>query len=207
MTTRETQSIENHARSSALLPFARRYGGLAFLWMGLAQTTAITFFLAISLAFLFHNRLPMHLPMGTFEFWGQAMVELGPLLMAIGCGGLVLAISGLPFGRWAGKAIGIQKRSIAWVGFMAAVIPGILGSLVFVLATLQLRPIYFSWSVHSFSADFLLPVFIFSFLFYIPGILTGVLAGLVIRQKMLSKEDELQRQSSSHDPKDLAMIN
>ena len=42
--------------------------------------------------------------MGTFEFWRLSILEIGPLLMVIGSGGLVSAISGLPFGRWAGKA-------------------------------------------------------------------------------------------------------
>ncbi|MBL0016765.1 MAG: hypothetical protein IPP17_09995 [Bacteroidetes bacterium] len=206
MTTPQAQSDEIQQRTAALLPYARRFGGKAFLWIGLAQTTAITFFLTISLSLLISNRLAGSFQMGTFEFWRLSIFEIGPLLMVIGSGGLVSAISGLPFGRWAGKAIGIRKRSIAWVGFIAAVVPAILAGLVFVLVALELRPIYFSWAVHSFSADFLLPVFLFSLMYYLPGILTSILAGLVIRQKIRGKEDELRKESGSNDPKDWTAI-
>ncbi len=175
-----------------LLPIARRFGSWVFLWMGLLQGFVVLALLATALSLLFAHRFQAVFDFWSINYWFSAVSDLAPLLVAIGTANVVMAIAGMPFGRWAGKAIGIRRQNIAWIGIMTAVVPTVLASLVFVLITLELKPRYFSWSVNSISADFLLPIFVFSLLFYLPSLMISLLSCLVIRQKMRGKEEELR---------------
>ena len=175
-----------------LLPIARRLGSWVFLWMGLLQGFVLWALLTTALSLLFAHRFQAVFDFWSIEYWNSAVSGLAPSLVAIGAANVAMAITGMPFGRWAGKAIGIRRRSIGWIGIMVAVVPAVVGSLVFVLITVQVKPLFFSWSVHSISADFLLPIFVFSFLFYLPSLVISTLSCLVIRQKMRGKEEELR---------------
>ena len=175
-----------------LLPIARRLGSWVFLWMGLLQGFVLWALLTTALSLLFAHRFQAVFDSWSIDYWNSAVSGLAPSLVAIGAANVAMAITGMPFGRWAGKAIGIRRRSIGWIGIMVAVVPAVVGSLVFVLITVQVKPLFFSWSVHSISADFLLPIFVFSFLFYLPSLVISTLSCLVIRQKMRGKEEELR---------------
>jgi hypothetical protein len=100
----------------------------------------------------------------------------------------------MPFGSWAGKMIGIRKRSLGWVGPLAALAPALIAGFVLVITDIVFRPSLFDSEDDSFWEDLIFPALVTFLIFYLPGILTSLMSGLVIRQRMKAKTEELQRE-------------
>jgi hypothetical protein len=194
MTTRETQSGEMQQRAVALLPFARRIGLRVFVLGALVQTVAVYLFAITVVTFGFYRRTQEGSEIWSWEGWKETMNEQLPFWIGIAMGGLALAVVSMPFGSWTGKMIGIRKRRLAWVGPLAAVVPSLVAGLVLVVVIITMKPTFYESYVDSFVYEFLFPVLFFSLLYYLPGIVTSLLGGLVIRQKMKSKTEEFERE-------------
>jgi hypothetical protein len=194
MTMSETQSGEMQQRAAALTPFARTVGLRVFVSGAVMQTLAVYLFAITLLTVGFYRRTHGGSEVWSLEGWKSAMNEQVEFWVAIGVGGLALAVVSMPFGSWAGKMIGIRKRSLGWVGPLAALAPALIAGFVLVVTLVVLRPSLFDSDDDPLWDDFVLPVLIFSLLFYIPGILTSLMAGLAIRQKMKGKTEELERE-------------
>ena len=95
-------------------------------------------------------------------------------------------------GRWAGKQIGIKGTRYGWVGLGATLFPSILSAILLVI-TFFVTDSDQSSDFQSFERDFVYPVLLFAGCFYVPGILFGIFAGLVSRQRFRGWQQLEQR--------------
>jgi hypothetical protein len=197
-------SLRNDQLEANLEAASRRVGIRVFVAGSLVQTVAV-FLFGIALMTVAVYRRTMYGPeIWSWETWKLEMIDQIPFWVSIGIGGLASTVVSIPFGSWAGKMIGIRKRSFAWVGPLAAFLPAMVAGFVLVVTILIFRPTMYEVGEDSFLLEFLLPSLVFSLLFFLPGILTSMMGGLAIRQKMRSKEEEFRMENESNHLKETA---
>ncbi|HEX2899430.1 MAG TPA: hypothetical protein VHS96_06895 [Bacteroidia bacterium] len=173
---------------------ARRIGGRVFVLGAIVQAALYTTLLTGLLGLASWART-----LGNGEDW--TLEQLAAMLekehrMLIGsvAGGLLLAVVALPFGRWAGKLIGIQKRGYGWVGPAAIFLPSLVGGgLGFVLAVMALHENIRRSALSDPWNDFVLPVAVIGGTYFLPGIFTSILSGLAVRQSLRGKVEQMQQ--------------
>ena len=189
-----SRTVENDQMEAVLLVQAHRIGLRVFVLGALVQTVAVYLLAVTTITYAYYRRTIYGPKIWSFEGWQSAMNEMVEFWVAIGVGGLALAVVSMPFGSWAGKMIGIRKRSLGWVGPLAAFTPAMFAGFVLVVTLTVLRPSLFDSDDDPWWEDFIYPVLILSLLFYVPGVVTSLLGGLVIRQKMRESVETVSKQ-------------
>ena len=187
-------TADNNQLSADLDAASRRVGLRVFVLGAAIQTIAVYLFCLGIFSYTSYSRAQFRGDVWSFEDWKTELGDQLVLWVAIGLGGLALAVASMPAGHWAGKMIGIRKYRFVWVGPVAAFFPTLVGGLTITLAAFAYRSAINHYGIGSFLEDFVIPAVLFALGFYLPGIVTSLLGGLVIRQKMRGKTEDFERE-------------
>lgn len=158
---------------------ARRIGGLAFMG-GAATQSVITVILLLSLLLLDWMGKSIRYPY--FLDYLQHEGKLFNLTLGVTSSLVAYALLAWMAGRWAGVGILVRGRSYGGVGAIALLMPAFFATVVGLnVVSLYVQGNLFFGFEH-FDRDVMRPGTVFFLILYLPGMLFGILAGLVTRQ-------------------------
>jgi hypothetical protein len=180
----------NIPESQTLQAQARRLGGVIFPIGAVVQgfLTGLIVLGVMTRNYYYLTRNFYDEPL-TWKGLMQEYAEGSPLLIGIAISVLAMAIAAIWLGRWAGISIGVKKWRYGWVGMAVAILLAALATGL----TLVVCYVMDESFARDLRRDSLSISIVLGLMYFVPGLATGILSGLVVRQRLRGKVEQMQQ--------------
>ncbi len=187
MTESKALPPNNNSVTAAEIARFQRVGGLVFAIGGFIQglLTILVVLAILARNYVYHAASFYGADPTWSGLWDELRFEM-PLWISLGSATVLLMIPSFLMGRWGGRVIGLKKLRYGWVGLISVVILSVFASSCMCFIGILLD----DELANDFRRHGTRILALFTLIYLVPGIVTGIVSGLTVRQRIRSESKQ-----------------